>query len=125
VNRSGLARLALRFVLIIGVVNLFADLTYEGGRAITGPFLGTLGASATIIGFVAGLGEFVGYSLRSASGYFADRTRSYWPVAIVGYAINMLAIPALALAGVPFASRPWIRCFLMRENRSALAGSSV
>jgi predicted MFS family arabinose efflux permease len=99
VNRSGLAKLALRFVLIIGVVNLFADLTYEGGRAITGPFLGTLGASATIIGFVAGLGEFVGYSLRSASGYFADRTRSYWPVAIVGYAINMLAVPALALAG--------------------------
>jgi predicted MFS family arabinose efflux permease len=91
--------LALRFVLIIGVVNLFADLTYEGGRAITGPFLGTLGANATIIGFVAGLGEFVGYSLRSASGYFADRTRSYWPVAIVGYAINMLAVPALALAG--------------------------
>jgi predicted MFS family arabinose efflux permease len=99
VNRSGLARLALRFVLIIGVVNLFADLTYEGGRAITGPFLGTLGANATIIGFVGGLGEFVGYSLRSASGYFADRTRSYWPVAIVGYAINMLAVPALALAG--------------------------
>jgi len=99
VNRSGLARLALRFVLIIGVVNLFADLTYEGGRAITGPFLGTLGASAAIIGFVAGLGEFVGYSLRSASGYFADRTWSYWPVAIVGYAINMLAVPALALAG--------------------------
>jgi predicted MFS family arabinose efflux permease len=99
VNRSGLARLALRFVLIIGVVNLFADLTYEGGRAITGPFLGTLGATATIIGFVAGFGEFVGYGLRSASGYFADRTRSYWPVAIVGYAINMLAVPALALAG--------------------------
>lgn len=98
-NRSGLGKLALRFVLIIGIVNLFADLTYEGGRAITGPFLGTLGANASIIGLVAGLGEFAGYSLRSAAGYFADRTRSYWPVAIVGYAINMLAVPALALAG--------------------------
>lgn len=98
-NKSALAGLAFRFVLIIGVVNLFADLTYEGGRAITGPFLGSLGASATIIGIVAGLGEFFGYSLRSVSGYFADRTRSYWPIAFVGYAINMLAIPALALAG--------------------------
>ncbi len=27
-----LATLAFRFVLIIGIVNLFADLTYEGAR---------------------------------------------------------------------------------------------
>ena len=98
-NKNNLAKSALRFVLIIGVVNLFADMTYEGGRAITGPFLGSLGASATIVGVVAGLGELFGYGLRSVSGYFADRTRSYWPIAFVGYAINMLAIPALALAG--------------------------
>ena len=25
----------LRFVILIGVVNLFADLTYEGGRSVT------------------------------------------------------------------------------------------
>jgi hypothetical protein len=37
---------ALRFVLIIGIVNLFADLTYEGARSINGQFLGVLGASA-------------------------------------------------------------------------------
>jgi len=98
-NKAGLAKSALRFVLVIGIVNLFADFTYEGGRAIMGPFLGSLGASAAIVGVVAGLGEFLGYGLRSVSGYFADRTRSYWPVALVGYAINMLAIPALALAG--------------------------
>ncbi len=93
------ARLAFRFVLIIGVVNLFADMTYEGGRAITGPFLGMLGASATIIGFVAGFGELAGYALRSASGYLANRTRRYWAFVFVGYAVNMLAVPALALAG--------------------------
>jgi predicted MFS family arabinose efflux permease len=98
-NKSGLGKLALRFVLVVGIVNFFADMTYEGGRAITGPFLGSLGASATVVGIVAGLGELFGYSLRSASGYFADRTREYWPIAFVGYAINMLAIPALALAG--------------------------
>src|SRR5579872_5567679 len=93
------AKLALRFVLIIGVVNFFADMTYEGGRGIVGPFLGSLGASATIVGFVAGFGEMVGYGLRSVSGYFADKTHRYWAVTFIGYAINMLAVPALALAG--------------------------
>jgi hypothetical protein len=93
------ATLAFRFVLIIGIVNLFADMAYEGGRSITGPFLGSLGASATIIGVVAGLGEFLGYSLRSVSGYFADKTQRYWIATFLGYAVNVLAVPALALAG--------------------------
>ena len=98
-SKSDLAKLALRFVLVVGIVNLFADMTYEGGRAIIGPFLGSLGASATVVGIVAGLGELFGYGLRSASGYLADRTRGYWLIAFIGYAVNMLAIPALALAG--------------------------
>lgn len=93
------AKLAFRFVLVIGIVNFFADTTYEGGRSIIGPFLGSLGASATIIGFVAGFGELVGYGLRSVTGYLADKTRQYWAAVFVGYAINMLAVPALALAG--------------------------
>ena len=96
---GSVAKLAFRFVLIIGVVNFFADLTYEGARSIVGPFLGSLGASATIVGFVAGFGEMVGYGLRSVSGYFADKTHRYWAITFVGYAINMLAVPALALAG--------------------------
>ncbi len=96
-KKSALAKSAFRFVLIIGIVNLLADFTYEGGRAVTGPFLGSLGASAAVIGFVAGFGEFVGYALRSVSGYFADKTHRYWPFAFAGYALNQLAIPALAL----------------------------
>jgi MFS family permease len=96
---SNLARLAFRFVLVIGIVNFFADTTYEGARSIVGPFLGYMGASATVVGFVAGLGELAGYGLRSITGYFADRTRRYWALAFLGYAINMLAVPALALAG--------------------------
>jgi len=98
-TKHSISGTAFRFVLIIGIVNLFADMTYEGGRGITGPFLGHLGASAAIVGFVAGLGELLGYSLRSVSGYVADRTHRYWIVIFVGYAINMLAVPALALAG--------------------------
>jgi len=98
-KQTNLAKLAFRFVLTIGIVNLFADFTYEGARSITGPFLGSLGASATVIGIVVGFGELLGYSLRSISGFFADKTHKYWIVAFVGYFINMLAVPALALAG--------------------------
>src|SRR6266480_2626238 len=90
---------ALRFVLIIGIANFFADFTYEGARGIVGPFLGSLGASAAIVGFVAGLGELMGYGLRSVSGYFADKSHRHWVFAFLGYAINMLAVPALALTG--------------------------
>jgi MFS family permease len=98
-------RSAFRFVLIIGIANFFADFTYEGARGIIGPFLGSLGASATIVGLVAGFGELMGYGLRSVSGYFADKFHRHWVFAFLGYGINMLAVPALALAGQwPFAA---------------------
>jgi predicted MFS family arabinose efflux permease len=90
---------AFRFVLILGIANLFADFTYEGARSSNGQFLGTLGASAAVVGFTAGLGELLGYALRSVSGVISDKTGKYWIVAIVGYVMNLLAVPALALAG--------------------------
>jgi MFS family permease len=93
------ARRALTFVVLIGVVSLFADMTYEGSRSVWGPFLGTLGATGAIVGLVAGGGELLGYLLRLFTGVLADRTRRYWAITIVGYAINLLAVPALALAG--------------------------
>jgi predicted MFS family arabinose efflux permease len=95
----GTDRAALRFVLLIGVVSLFADMAYEGARSITGPYLEILGASATVVGIVAGVGELLGYGLRLVSGRLSDRMRAYWPITIVGYVIQMAAVPALALAG--------------------------
>ncbi len=89
---------AFRFVLTLGLVNLFADMTYEGGASINGPFLGSLGASAAVISIVAGAGEFLGYSLRLAAGYVADRTGKYWLLTFLGYSVNLLAVPAMALA---------------------------
>ncbi len=92
-------RIALKFVLLFGVVSLFADMTYEGARSINGSFLGILGASATIVGIVAGFGELVGYGLRFVSGKIGDRTGLYWPITFLGYIINLLAVPLLALVG--------------------------
>jgi len=89
----------MRFVLLVGVMSLFADMTYEGSRSITGPYLALLGASATAVGIVAGGGELLGYSLRLVSGRLADISGRYWPITIAGYVVQMAAVPALALAG--------------------------
>jgi MFS family permease len=99
VKQSPGAARALKFVLLIGVMSLFADFTYEGMRGIAGPYLALLGASATAVGVVSGLGELLGYGLRVVSGRLSDRTGQFWPITIVGYVVQMAAVPALALAG--------------------------
>ena len=103
---------ALRFVLLIGVVSFFADFTYEGARSVTGPFLATLGASGAVVGFVAGLGELLGYGLRVVSGRLSERTQQFWPITLVGYLVQMLAVPALAFAG----SWPVAALFILLER---------
>jgi MFS family permease len=92
-------RTAIRFVVTLGVVSLFADCTYEGARSITGPYLAILGASAAVVGIVSGFGELLGYGLRLVSGRLSERTGKFWPFAIGGYFIQMAAVPLLALAG--------------------------
>ena len=91
--------IAFKFVILLGMVSLLADMTYEGARSITGPYLVILGASATAVGVVAGFGELIGYGLRLVSGYISDRTGKYWTVTLLGYFVNLLAVPLLALAG--------------------------
>ncbi|MCX7986726.1 MAG: MFS transporter [Bacteroidales bacterium] len=87
------------FVILIGIVSLFSDMTHEGARSLTGQFLATLGASSTAVGFVAGFGELMGYGIRLISGILTDKTKKYWTITFVGYFINLLAVPLLALAG--------------------------
>jgi MFS family permease len=103
---------ALRFVALLGVVSLFADFSYEGGRSVLGPYLGVLGASGAVVGVVTGFGELVGFGVRLISGRAADRTRWYWPLTMAGYVINLAAVPALALAG----SWPWAAVLIILER---------
>lgn len=90
---------AIKFVILLGIVSLFADMTYEGARSISGQYLAILGASGFVVGIVAGLGEFIGYGFRLLSGYISDKSGKYWLITFIGYAINLLAVPLLALAG--------------------------
>jgi hypothetical protein len=91
-------RLAYRLVILFGLVAMFGDFVYEGGRSVSGPFLFTLGASAFMVAFIAGFGEFLGYAIRIGTGYLADRSRRYWAFVIAGY-LMIGAIPLLVLAG--------------------------
>lgn len=88
---------AFAFIVLMGIVSLFSDMTHEGARSILGEYLNLAGASAATIGFVSGIGELCGYSLRLLSGLIADKTKKYWTLVIVGYVVQVLAIPALAL----------------------------
>ncbi len=96
---SNQRKLAIRFIVALGIVSMFADITYEGARSVIGPFLHDLGANAAQVGIVAGIGEMLAASLRFFSGRIADRSRSYWTLTICGYAVNIIAVPALAFAG--------------------------
>lgn len=98
VGNDPLRNRALKFVVLIGVVSFFADFTYEGARSITGPYLAILGASATLVGFIAGFGELLGYGLRLVSGRLSERTGEFWPITLFGYVVQMSAVPLLALA---------------------------
>lgn len=89
---------ALKFVLAIGVVSLFADLTYEGSRSVTGQFLLILGAGGSIVSIIAGFGELLGYGLRIFSGRITEKTGQFWTITFLGYIMQMSAVPLLALA---------------------------
>jgi MFS family permease len=88
------------FVVAFGIVSLMADMVYEGARSIIGPYLAALGASATLVGVVAGAGEFIGYGLRVVTGYAVGRTRHYWTWTILGYAMTVLSVPLIGVTGV-------------------------
>jgi MFS family permease len=90
---------AMAFIVLFGIVSLFSDMTHEGASSIRGAYLSLLGASAGTIGFVSGLGELVGYSMRYVFGKLTDKTKHYWAMTISGYVLDVLAVPALALVG--------------------------
>lgn len=96
---KNLKKQAIRLILLFGLISLLGDVIYEGARGVNGPYLETLGASAAVVGLVAGLGELLGYLIRLASGYFSDKTRAHWLFTIFGYSFLMV-IPLLSLTGV-------------------------
>ena len=116
-KRKALSK-AMVFIVLFGVVSLFSDMTHEGAASIRGAYLSMLGASAGTIGFISGLGEMIGYSMRFVFGRITDRTKQYWPMTIAGYVLDIAAVPALALVG----EHGWIAaCILLVIQRMGKA----
>lgn len=106
---------AMAFIILFGIVSLFSDMTHEGASSIRGAYLTLLGASAGTIGFISGFGEFIGYSLRYIFGKIADKTKKYWSLTILGYILDIIAVPALALVGGTYG---WLwACLLFMMQR--------
>lgn len=106
------------FIILFGIVSLFSDMTHEGASSIRGAYLALLGASAGTIGFISGLGELIGYSMRYVFGRITDRTHKYWTMTIFGYILDILAVPALALVG----ENGWLAaCILLVVQRMGKA----
>lgn len=72
-------------------------MVYEGMRAMAGPFLGTLGASALTVGLVTGAGEGIALVLRLITGPWADRSHRHWRLTVLGYAMTAVCVPLLAV----------------------------
>ncbi len=117
INRKKMSQ-AMLFIVLFGIVSLFSDMTHEGASSIRGAYLALLGASAGTIGFISGFGELVGYSMRYVFGKITDRTGKYWPMTIIGYILDILAVPLLALVG----EKGWIAaCLLLIVQRMGKA----
>jgi len=117
----GSVKKAWLFLVFIGLISFLSDFTHEGARSIYGPYLDNLGVTAFLVAFIAGLGELIGYGLRVLTGYILDKTKKYWTMMIVGYAINLLAIPLLALVGTDIWAVALVLILLERLGKSIRA----
>ena len=112
---------AWRVVLGFGFVSLAVDMVSDGGRALAGPLLGQLGATALLVGVVTGAGEAIAQGLRLVSGPWADRTRAYWSFTLAGYVMTAVSIPLLALSPFVGAAGLWLASCLILTDRTGKA----
>ena len=102
---------ALTIVLLFGVISMLGDLVHESARSVNGQYLSLVGLSATQVGLVFGLGEFLGYALRLLSGAWLDKSKRYWLFLFVGYGVH-LVIPLMGLT----TSWGWLYTFILLER---------
>ena len=94
-TKEPIIKKAFLFLLLLGFISLLSDFTHEGARSIYGPYLGLLGVSAFMVSFTSGFGELIGQAFRLITGPIADKTKKYWLMMFIGYALNLLVIPLL------------------------------
>ncbi len=92
-----------RTVWTLGVVSLFMDASSELIHSLLPVFLvGTLGASASFVGLVEGLGEATAAVTKVFSGWLSDRLGKRKLLTVLGYGLAAITKPVFALAGTPY-----------------------
>lgn len=86
-------------VLALAVVSFLTDASSEIIAPLLPIFLvGTLGASARMVGIIEGGADALAALLKLASGWWSDRTARRKPLIVAGYAVAALVRPLVAVA---------------------------
>lgn len=98
-ERKHILKNSIIFIVLMGLVSALSDFTHEGAKSIYGNFLvlPEIGANSFVVSLVSGLGELLGCGLILVTGAIANKTKKYWLMTIIGYSIDIIVIPALAL----------------------------
>lgn len=81
-------------IFIFGIISMLGDIVYESARGVNSQYLQILSISASQIGLVFGIGEFLGYFLRLFAGLFSDKTGKHWIFVFLGYG-SLLVVPLM------------------------------
>jgi len=88
-----------RGVWMLGFVSLFMDVSSEMIHAVLPLFVvGTLGASAALLGLIEGIAEATAQISKLFSGYLSDRWHSRKGLALAGYGLAAIVKPLFPLA---------------------------
>ena len=88
-----------RGVWMLGLVSLFMDVSSEMIHAVLPLFVvGTLGASAALLGLLEGIAEATALISKMFSGLLSDRWRSRKGLALAGYGLATIVKPLFPLA---------------------------
>lgn len=90
------AKSVIAVVIMFGIISCFGDVIYEGGRSANGQYFNLLTISATKVGIIYGIGEFLGYALRLLSGRISDKTGKHWLLIFIGYG-TLCVVPMMGL----------------------------
>ena len=93
-----------RGVWMLGFVSLFMDVSSEMIHAILPLFVvGSLGASAALLGLLEGIAEATAQISKVFSGVLSDRWRNRKGLALAGYSLATVVKPLFPLAESVFA----------------------
>ena len=92
-----------RGVWVLGFVSLFMDVSSEMIHAVLPLFVvGTLGASAAVLGLIEGLAEASAQISKLFSGVLSDRWRNRKALALAGYGMAAVVKPLFPLASTVY-----------------------